>query len=152
VSDRSTPRAVGGVLLALAIAGAAVWGVTARLARPFTVAGPSMAPALQHGERVIVDLRALRGRDPAPGEIVLFRGPDGGPWVKRVSRVDQATSDDRCVWVEGDDPDNSTDSRTLGPIPRSSLIGVVTWRYWPLSRAGPISTSGSRSTGRPPGR
>jgi len=36
----------------------------------------------------------------------------------------------------GDSRDASQDSHIWGPLPRNHLIGPVTLRYWPLSRAG----------------
>lgn len=38
------------------------------------------------------------------------------------------------VWVEGDNPLCSTDSRHYGPLPISSLRGRVTCRIWPIKR------------------
>jgi signal peptidase I len=36
-----------------------------------------------------------------------------------------------AVFVLGDQPDNSLDSRHFGPIPTASIVGVATWTYWP---------------------
>jgi hypothetical protein len=47
--------------------------------------------------------------------------------VKRVLRVDP----DGRVWVEGDNPFASTDSRTLGPLPADAVSGRVLLRLWP---------------------
>lgn len=43
--------------------------------RAFTVEGPSMYPTLHSGERLIVDELTYRFRDPARGDIVVFRYP-----------------------------------------------------------------------------
>ncbi|MBM7571802.1 signal peptidase I [Aquibacillus albus] len=40
------------------------------------------------------------------------------------------------VFVLGDNRGNSTDSRLLGPIPISQLVGKANLRYWPLDRIG----------------
>jgi hypothetical protein len=40
------------------------------------------------------------------------------------------------VWLEGDNPPRSTDSRHYGPVPASSLRGRVVLRLWPVERAG----------------
>ncbi|MDY2777466.1 MAG: signal peptidase I [Collinsella sp.] len=43
-----------------------------------------------------------------------------------------------CVWVMGDNRENSADSRHFGAVPESSIIGVAVLRYWPLDRLGPL--------------
>ena len=40
------------------------------------------------------------------------------------------------VWLEGDNPNNSTDSRVYGPIPSSLIVGRVLLRLWPLPSRG----------------
>jgi signal peptidase I len=40
------------------------------------------------------------------------------------------------LWVMGDHRNDSEDSRYLGPIPKSSVIGKAVMRVWPLSRIG----------------
>ncbi|KAL3793656.1 hypothetical protein HJC23_010228 [Cyclotella cryptica] len=45
------------------------------------------------------------------------------------------------VWVEGDNPLYSTDSRHFGPLPISSLRGRVTLRLWPIRRHHVSNTS-----------
>ncbi|GKY97988.1 hypothetical protein MPSEU_000756900 [Mayamaea pseudoterrestris] len=39
---------------------------------------------------------------------------------------------DGHLWVEGDNPNNSSDSRAYGPVPASLVIGRVLLRLWPL--------------------
>ena len=48
------------------------------------------------------------------------------------------TVPDGCVWLMGDNRENSADSRVFGPVDVDSLIGVVVWRYWPLDRFGGV--------------
>ena len=42
---------------------------------------------------------------------------------------------DMRIWVLGDHPDASLDSREIGPVHRDRLAGRVRFRYWPPSRA-----------------
>ncbi|MDC3416414.1 signal peptidase I [Aquibacillus salsiterrae] len=43
------------------------------------------------------------------------------------------------VFVLGDNRGNSTDSRMLGPIPIDQLVGVASFRYWPIDRFGIVN-------------
>jgi nickel-type superoxide dismutase maturation protease len=109
----------------------------ARRLRRFEISGRSMAPALEPGDWVLVDEFAYRGRLPRRGEIVVATDPrePGRDLVKRVSAVDLHGG----VSLEGDNPDESTDSRQFGPVPASSVKGRVRWRYWPLGRVGAVN-------------
>jgi signal peptidase I len=40
------------------------------------------------------------------------------------------------VWVMGDNRTNSQDSRYIGPVPESTIVGRAFVRVWPLSRLG----------------
>lgn len=53
--------------------------------------------------------------------------------VKRVAFVE-----DGRVVVLGDAPEASTDSRTFGPVAVTLVVGRPWFRYWPLSRLGPL--------------
>lgn len=114
------------------------------LALPWVVAGPSMEPTLRPGDRVIVDVWTYRQRRPRPGEVAVLRGagPGQAHLVKRVVPAPDPTrarsGGQAGLWVEGDNPGRSLDSRRFGPVPAERLVGRVVWRYWPPSRAGPI--------------
>ncbi len=43
-----------------------------------------------------------------------------------------------CVWVMGDNRENSADSRYFGPVSESDLIAVAVLRYWPADRIGTL--------------
>ena len=94
--------------------------------RRVLVTGPSMAPALRHGDQLLVWLRAP-GRRLHAGAVVVVRLPDRPLSVKRVARVDPGGK----VWVEGDNPLASTDSRELGALEPDSVAGVALLRLWP---------------------
>jgi len=90
------------------------------------VQGPSMAPTLRHGDQLLV-VRRGRAR---PGALVVVRLPDGPLAVKRLVRI----VDEAGLWVEGDNPFGSTDSRTVGPLPATALVGVAIARICPNPR------------------
>jgi nickel-type superoxide dismutase maturation protease len=94
--------------------------------RLVVVHGPSMVPALRHGDRLLVCLRPPR-RTPSIGRIVVVELPDRPLSVKRLTAVEP----DGRIRVEGDNEFGSTDSRTLGAIPPAALSGVVLMRLWP---------------------
>jgi nickel-type superoxide dismutase maturation protease len=85
-----------------------------------------MAPALRHGDHLLV----RRAESAEPGCVVVVRLPDQRLAVKRLIRVEA----DGRLWVEGDNPFGSTDSRSLGALPAASLVGRVVARLWPRPR------------------
>src|SRR5690349_1345055 len=94
--------------------------------RRVLVQGPSMAPALRHGDQLLVWLPEPR-RLPGIGTTVVVALPDRPLAVKRLVRVEP----DGRVWVEGDNAAASTDSRTLGALPCDAVAGRVLCRLWP---------------------
>ena len=83
-----------------------------------------MQPTLEPGDRVLV--RRLR-RKPAPslGSVVVTWHPQRSELrlIKRLSRLDSTG-----LWLLGDNPAESTDSRQLGAVPTKLLIGDVVGR------------------------
>jgi nickel-type superoxide dismutase maturation protease len=122
--------------LALALA-AALIVAGARSIRRIEVAGASMSPALEPGDRLLV-IGTLWTRFlwPRPGELVAVGDPldPGRTLVKRVAAVHRAEG---TVEVLGDAREASTDSRDFGPLPRSSIVGLAVYRYAPPGRKGP---------------
>jgi nickel-type superoxide dismutase maturation protease len=92
--------------------------------RRVLVRGPSMTPTLRHGDQVLVLMTSRRA---SPGSVVVVSLPDETLAVKRLVRVDP----DGRIWVEGDNPFGSTDSRSLGALPPEALRGRVLLRLWP---------------------
>lgn len=86
-----------------------------------------MVPALEPGDRLLV-LRLA----PRVGDVVAVEHA-GRVLVKRVAAIDG-----HSVVVHGDNAEGSTDSRTFGPVPRSSVLGRAMYRYAPRSRAGRV--------------
>jgi nickel-type superoxide dismutase maturation protease len=94
--------------------------------RRVRVTGPSMTPALRPGDVLLVR-RCRRGHVPPPGSVVVVALPDRPLAVKRLTRVEA----DGRLWVEGDNPFGSTDSRQLGALPADAARGRVVGRMWP---------------------
>lgn len=86
------------------------------------IAGRSMEPALRPGEWWLV----RRWGPVTPGAIVLLEEP-GRERLLVVKRAVREVAGG--WWVEGDNPDASTDSRSYGPVPASAIRGVLWLRY-----------------------
>jgi signal peptidase I len=138
--------ALGAVLLAGA--GGVVWA--RRQWMVVTVEGNSMSPTLHHGQRVLA--RRLRGSGYARSDIIVFlltrehmeAMEQGDDPIHRVKRVAAVAGDPVPDWarealgadehtrvppgkvvVSGDNTGRSQDSRQLGYIDASTIIGVV---------------------------
>ncbi len=131
-----------GIAAGVALAAGLWW----RRHRPFRLAvdGDSMRPTLEPGDYLV----AVRGNMPGRGALVVVEHPErpGYEVVKRVAggagdSIGGRTLSVGELWLLGDDPVRSTDSRHFGPVDRSLIRGVVKWRYWPPSRFGVIPTT-----------
>lgn len=96
-----------------------------------------MSPTVRDADVVLVRF----GAPVRPGDVVLVRWParPGQLSVKRAVRPDGAG-----WWVLGDNPDGSTDSRTLGP---AQVVAVVRARLWPRPRRFPGPDGPARPRG-----
>lgn len=91
-----------------------------------------MSPTYRPGDRVLVNRLAYRNDDPAPGDIIVVRDPEHASRVliKRVAHAPSANgARGGSVYVLGDNPDASRDSRHFGPVSRSLVLGRVILRY-----------------------
>lgn len=80
------------------------------------VEGVSMAPAYSHGT-IVFAMRLFK--QPKVGDVVIVRHHR----VEVMKRVDQL--DDDQMYLLGDNPQESTDSRHFGWLPTSALVAVV---------------------------
>lgn len=89
------------------------------------IVGDSMLPTYTDGDWVLV----RRQHTAKVGDVVLVADPrqPARLLVKRVRGTEAG-----AVWVEGDNPQRSTDSRTFGPIGPDLILGRVLLRYYPL--------------------
>lgn len=119
----------GTLAMGLAAGGAAAaWWCARHLGR-VVVSGSSMEPALQAGDRLLVwKTASLR-----PGDVVAAYDPrhSDRAIVKRAADIR-----DGEVWLEGDNPGHSTDSRHFGAVPMALVEGRAIYRYGPPERAG----------------
>ena len=98
----------------------------------FVVQDTSMQPALWPGDRLI----AARWLQPRAGDVVVSRDPEHSLLfiAKRVSHL----LPNGDVFLVGDNPNVSRDSRLFGAVPRHLVVGRVVWRYLPPHRRGRV--------------
>jgi nickel-type superoxide dismutase maturation protease len=85
-----------------------------------------MRPTLSPGDHVLVDPCAYRRHSPGVGDLVLARHPYRRD-VEMVKRVAASLPDGRYL-LAGDNPAESTDSRTLGTVSGRLIRGRVVLR------------------------
>jgi nickel-type superoxide dismutase maturation protease len=98
-----------------------------RRRRRVRVTGESMLPALRPGDEVLIDPGAYRRVPVQPGDLVVARHPYRTD-VQLVKRVGSVLDDGRCA-LEGDNPSESTDSRSFGAVAPERIVGRVTSRF-----------------------
>ena len=117
------------------------------------VTGPSMYPTLDSRDNlVMLDCFTVQFlRNPAKGEVIMAQNPfkPGYTVIKRVLYMEgemaKFYSDKHKdyievevpkghIWVEGDNKDNSNDSRHFGPISLALVEGIVRYRVFPFNK------------------
>ncbi|HUP26147.1 MAG TPA: nickel-type superoxide dismutase maturation protease [Candidatus Limnocylindrales bacterium] len=82
------------------------------------VVGHSMLPVLPPGT-LVLGVRYFRALK--PGDVVVIKHED----KEKIKRIDQI--EDNTVFVVGDHPDGSTDSRQFGWLDVSTVQAKVIW-------------------------
>jgi len=125
-----------------------LWGsvgycLTNYVVKPVKCEGTSMQPTLNPGDVVLAERWSALSHAIPRGAVVLARSADD-PRVTVCKRV-TALGGERVphppgghtpvppghVWLEGDNPQTSVDSRDYGPVPGGLLWGRVMARVWP---------------------
>jgi hypothetical protein len=97
------------------------------------VRGDSMSPNYNEGDWLLFRLLPAKSKaDELVGKVVLIqrRSNLGEDFlqVKRVTKVHNDTNETE-IWVEGDNKEKSTDSRSWGALDSSEVIGKLILRY-----------------------
>ncbi|PKW09983.1 nickel-type superoxide dismutase maturation protease [Streptomyces sp. 1222.5] len=99
-----------------------------RAVAPFGLAevtGPSMAPTLQHGDRLLLQYGAVV----RPGDVVVLRHPFQQDLLVVKRAVERREGG---WWVLGDNPYAGGDSTDYGVVPDDLVLGKARFRYRPL--------------------
>ena len=123
---------------AVVVGAAAAWAFVRWKPFRVEVRGDSMSPALEPGDFV---LATAPGRL-RHGDVVVIEHPrrPGFEMVKRVTGLPGDLAPDGSVlapheiWVEGDNPPASTDSRHFGAVGRELVTARVRVVWWPPAR------------------
>ncbi len=99
-----------------------LWAI-GRLKR-FRVSGPSMHPTLLDGVEVLIDSRASAQSSVCVGDLVFIQHPFRRDlrMIKRVVRMLEGTG---AYFVQGDNVEESTDSRSFGAVNHHYVLGRV---------------------------
>ncbi len=117
------------------------------IAQPFIVSGPSMEPAFNNGDYLIIDELTYRFEAPKIGDVVVFRYPldQSKFFIKRIEGVPEdvvkingkdVTLQDGEYYVLGDNSTQSSDSRVWGTVSQNLLVGRALVRLWPFNKIG----------------
>lgn len=111
----------------------------------YFIPSPSMTPTLLPGDFILVDTWAYRENPPAAGDIVVFEQRDGLFVIKRCANWpgDTKILHNDQLYVLGDNPQASLDSRRVGGIDLQRVKGQALYRvahwdpasghtHWPL--------------------
>ena len=102
--------------------------------------GPSMEPTLYSDDVLIIERISIRLQKLKKGDIIIAKCPSkpkqhickrvvGLPGDKVQNGI---TVPNGHVWLEGDNSNNSTDSRVYGPVPQGLLRGRALCKILPL--------------------
>lgn len=118
-------RTVGEFLRLALIAAAIAFPIRYFIAQPFVVDGASMEPNFHNGQYLVIDEISYFLREPARGEVVVFRFP-GNPkvhYIKRVIGLPGETVDIRDGGVFIQNPDHPEGFRLAEPyLPRDVRV------------------------------
>lgn len=110
-----------------------------------------MEPAIYARDVILTERVSVRMRVLPSNAVVVVRSPSdpttyickrlvAGPGDRVPYSSPLAFVPKGHVWLEGDNRDNSTDSRDYGPVPFGLIRGRVVTKLWPLSDFGPVKS------------
>ncbi|XP_067850307.1 mitochondrial inner membrane protease subunit 1 isoform X2 [Heptranchias perlo] len=127
--------------------------------------GPSMEPTIKSYDVIISEKLSRQFHRIEKGDIIIAKSPNDPKMniCKRVIGLEgdkvfansppNAFKSHRYVpkghvWLEGDNLQNSTDSRNYGPVPYALIRGRVCLKIWPPREFGFLQESPNGASGR----
>jgi nickel-type superoxide dismutase maturation protease len=86
----------------------------------FKIIGHSMEPQIESGKKVLVSNIPYWFQTPKINDIVAFKDSLGKVLIKRIVEISG-----KKYFVQGDNKDDSYDSRSFGNISKKQIIGKV---------------------------
>ncbi|XP_075423450.1 mitochondrial inner membrane protease subunit 1 [Ascaphus truei] len=120
--------------------------------------GPSMEPTIRNYDVLLSENISRHFFSIQKGDIVIAKSPNN-PKTNICKRVIGLEGDKVCtgspsdflkrhtyvpkghIWLEGDNLQNSTDSRSYGPVPYALIRGRICLKLWPLNSFGLLKDS-----------
>lgn len=117
--------------------------------------GPSMEPTIHSHDILLTEHISPALHQITKGDIIIARSPTnprqfvckrvvGMPGDRVSSHFIPTYVPKGHVWLEGDNKNNSTDSRTYGAIPQALIRSRALFKVWPLHDAQSLSSSGTK--------
>ena len=92
------------------------------LLRKFKILGHSMEPAIKYGNFVLVSSIPYYFSSPNKRDIVAFNHK-GKVLIKRIVRIQNED-----FYLEGDNKNDSLDSRSFGKVKKSDILGKIIYK------------------------
>lgn len=95
------------------------------------IEGESMSPTFKDGQWKMIDRQISPeyitdfGRKLVKGAILVYYSPQGRPVVKRLISKSVVSETETLLWFEGDNKENSKDSRDYGFVSQERVYGEV---------------------------
>lgn len=89
----------------------------------FKIVGHSMEPRIKTGETVLVSSIPYWFKNPKINDIVAFKDNNGKVLIKRIGGIKN-----KKYFVQGDNKNDSLDSRRLGLISKNQIIGEFIYK------------------------
>jgi len=83
-----------------------------------------MQPTLKNGDLVFASSLPYLFKNPKTNDIVTFKEKTGKVLIKRITKIENGR-----YYVVGDNKYDSLDSRVLGNIKKSEILGKVIYKF-----------------------